>query len=100
MEIIIDYGLTDIFAEHYDGGMRSGDMVAKDMIAVRIGVDTRSAVVGALLFCQTAEAQNATRSDSPLLHQPSPADPWRLLCLEIRERKARAAVEGRGAAVV
>jgi len=47
VEIIIDYGLTDIVAERYDAGVRSGEQVAKDMIAVRIGPDTRIAVVGA-----------------------------------------------------
>ena len=47
VEIIIDYGLTDIVAERYDAGVRSGEQVAKDMIAVRIGPDMRSAVVGA-----------------------------------------------------
>ncbi len=47
VEIVIDYGLTDIVAERYDAGIRSGEMVAKDMIAVRIGPDMRSAVVGA-----------------------------------------------------
>jgi DNA-binding transcriptional LysR family regulator len=45
VEIVIDYGLTDIVAERYDAGVRSGEMVAKDMIAVRIGPDMRSAVV-------------------------------------------------------
>ena len=47
VEIIIDYGLTDIVAERYDAGVRSGEQVAKDMIAVRIGPDMRMAVVGA-----------------------------------------------------
>lgn len=47
VEIVIDYGLTDIVAERYDAGVRPGEMVAKDMIAVRIGPDMRSAVVGA-----------------------------------------------------
>jgi DNA-binding transcriptional LysR family regulator len=47
VEIVIDYGLTDIVAERYDAGVRSGEMVVKDMIAVRIGPDMRSAVVGA-----------------------------------------------------
>src|ERR1700722_11286445 len=47
VEIVIDYGLTDIVAERYDAGVRSGEMVAKDMVAVRIGPDMRSAVVGA-----------------------------------------------------
>ena len=47
VEIIIDYGLTDIVAQRYDAGVRSGEQVAKDMIAVRIGSDMRMAVVGA-----------------------------------------------------
>ena len=47
VEIIIDYGLTDIVAQRYDAGVRLGEQVAKDMIAVRIGPDMRMAVVGA-----------------------------------------------------
>jgi DNA-binding transcriptional LysR family regulator len=47
VEITVDYGLTDIVAERYDAGVRSGEQVAKDMIAVRIGPDMRMAVVGA-----------------------------------------------------
>lgn len=46
VEIMVDYGLTDIVAERYDAGVRSGEQVAKDMIAVRIGPDLRMAVVG------------------------------------------------------
>lgn len=47
IEIIVDYGLTDIVAERYDAGVRLGEQVARDMIAVRIGPDMRMAVVGA-----------------------------------------------------
>jgi DNA-binding transcriptional LysR family regulator len=47
VEIMIDYGLTDIVAERFDAGVRSGEQVAKDMIAVRIGPDMRMAVAGA-----------------------------------------------------
>jgi DNA-binding transcriptional LysR family regulator len=47
VEIVIDYGLTDIVAERYDAGVRSDELVAEDMVAVRIGPDMRSAVVGA-----------------------------------------------------
>ncbi|MDB5673838.1 MAG: LysR family transcriptional regulator [Sphingomonas bacterium] len=39
VEIVIDYGLTDIVAERIDAGIRTGEQVAKDMIAVRIGPD-------------------------------------------------------------
>ncbi|MGH8427786.1 MAG: LysR substrate-binding domain-containing protein [Gammaproteobacteria bacterium] len=47
VEIVVDYGLTDIVAQRFDAGVRSGEQVAKDMIAVRIGPDMRMAVVGA-----------------------------------------------------
>lgn len=47
VEITIDHGLTDIVAERYDAGVRLGEQVAKDMVAVRIGPDMRMAVVGA-----------------------------------------------------
>jgi DNA-binding transcriptional LysR family regulator len=45
IEIIVDYGLTDIVAEGFDAGVRLGEQVAKDMIAMRIGPDMRMAVV-------------------------------------------------------
>ena len=53
VEVIIDYGLTDIVAQRYDAGVRSGEQVAKDMVAVRIGPDMRMAVVGAPSYFQT-----------------------------------------------
>jgi DNA-binding transcriptional LysR family regulator len=46
LEINLDNGLTDIVADRYDAGVRLGEQVAKDMIAVRIGPDWRMAVVG------------------------------------------------------
>src|SRR3954447_1166862 len=46
VEIVIDYGLTDIVAERYDAGVRPGETVAKGMIAMRIAPDMRMAVVG------------------------------------------------------
>jgi DNA-binding transcriptional LysR family regulator len=53
VEMIVDYGLTDIVAQQYDAGVRSGEQVAKDMIAVRIGPDMRMAVVGAPSYFKT-----------------------------------------------
>jgi len=47
IEIVVDNGLTNIVAERFDAGVRLGEQLAKDMIAVRIGPDTRMAVVGA-----------------------------------------------------
>ncbi|KXU83374.1 LysR family transcriptional regulator [Paraburkholderia monticola] len=47
VEVVVDFGLIDIVAQRYDVGIRLGDQVAKDMIAVRIAPDLRMAVVGA-----------------------------------------------------
>lgn len=47
VEVFVDNGLTDIVAQRFDAGVRSGEQVAKDMIAVRVGPDLRMAVVGA-----------------------------------------------------
>ncbi len=46
VEVTVDYGLTDIVAERYDAGIRLGEQVAKDMIAVKVSGDMRMAVVG------------------------------------------------------
>ena len=47
VEVAIDHSLTDIVAERFDAGVRLGEQVAKDMIAVPVGPDLRMAVVGA-----------------------------------------------------
>lgn len=47
VELSADATLHDIVAERYDAGVRLGEQVAKDMIAVRIGPDIRMLVVGA-----------------------------------------------------
>ncbi len=44
VEISVDYGMTDIAAERFDAGVRSGSRVDKDMIAVRIAPDLRMGV--------------------------------------------------------
>lgn len=46
VEINIDYAMADIVSQRYDAGVRLGNQVARDMIAVRIGPDLRIAVVG------------------------------------------------------
>ncbi len=53
LDVIIDDNLTDIVAERIDAGIRFGDIVEKDMIAVRIGPDIRMAVVGAPSYFAT-----------------------------------------------
>src|SRR3954469_14964396 len=47
VDMIVDDNLTDIVADRIDAGIRFGDIVEKDMIAVRIGPDIQTAVVGA-----------------------------------------------------
>jgi DNA-binding transcriptional LysR family regulator len=46
VELSIDYALRDIVADRFDIGVRSGDQVAKGMIAVRIAPPFRMAIVG------------------------------------------------------
>lgn len=46
VELSVDYALTDIVAQQFDAGVRVGNIVDKDMIAVRIGPDFHMAVVG------------------------------------------------------
>jgi len=45
VEINVDYAMSDIVSQRYDAGVRLGNQVAKDMIAVRISPDLRIAVV-------------------------------------------------------
>jgi DNA-binding transcriptional LysR family regulator len=47
VEIVSEYGLVDIVAERYDAGVRLGEHVDKDMVAVRIAPDLQMTVVGA-----------------------------------------------------
>jgi DNA-binding transcriptional LysR family regulator len=46
LEVHVDYRMVDIVAERYDIGVRFGDQVAKDMIAVRVSPDVRMTIVG------------------------------------------------------
>ncbi len=46
VEVSIEPALTDIVAEQYDAGVRLGEQIARDMIALRIGPDLRRVVVG------------------------------------------------------
>jgi DNA-binding transcriptional LysR family regulator len=46
VELSIDSSLTDIVSGRFDAGVRLGEAVAKDMVAVRIGPDLSMAVVG------------------------------------------------------
>ena len=54
IEITVDNGLTDIVDGRFDAGVRLGEQVAKEMIAVRIAPDMRMAVVGSPAYLQQA----------------------------------------------
>lgn len=53
LEINIGYGLIDIVAERFDAGVRIGDQIAKDMIAVRISPDFKMAVAASPAYFAT-----------------------------------------------
>lgn len=65
LELSVNYGLTDIVDQHFDAGVRVGDVVDKDMVAVRIGPALRMAVVGAP---QYLEGKNLPTHPSELPH--------------------------------
>lgn len=52
VEVTVDNGLTDIVDGRFDAGVRLGEQVAKDMIAVRIAPDMRMAVIGSAEYLQ------------------------------------------------
>ena len=96
VEIIVDYGLSNIVADGYDAGVRSGEQVARDMIAVPIGPDLRMAVVGAPSYFRTRpEPKKPQDLVEPQLHQPSSALAWWRLRVGIRESRPRAEGTGR-----
>lgn len=47
VELSLDNGLTDVVSDRFDAGVRLGEALAKDMIAVPLGPDLRMVVVGA-----------------------------------------------------
>ncbi len=75
IEITVDNGLTDIVGDRFDAGVRLGEQVAKDMIAVRIAPDMRMAVVGSPAYLQRAGTPQTPSGSCPTsLHQSAPAD--------------------------
>lgn len=53
VELIADIGMVDIVTQGFDAGVRAGEQVAKDMIAVLIGPEMRMAVVGSPKYFET-----------------------------------------------
>lgn len=50
IEVTVDNGLTDIVDGRFDAGVRLGEQIAKDMVAVRIAPDMQMAVVGSAAY--------------------------------------------------
>ena len=98
VEIAVDYGLTDIVAGRYDAGVRDGEQVAKDMVAVRIGPDMRMAVVGSPPYFakrpRPKTPQDLTANDCINLRLPTHGGlyAWEF---EKRGREVKVRVEGR-----
>ena len=72
VEVSVDNTLTDIVANRFDAGIRLGEQVARDMIAVRIAPDMRMAIVGTPAY---------------FARHPAPADPRDLPahnCIKLR----------------
>jgi DNA-binding transcriptional LysR family regulator len=61
VEVHVDEGLTDIVAERFDAGIRMGEQVQKDMVAVRITPDVRMAVVGSRSYFANRPAPQTPR---------------------------------------
>jgi len=97
VEIIVDYGLTDVVAERFDAGVRLGEQVAKDMIAVRIGPKVPMAIVGSPRYFRRHPAP--TNPDQLVEHRcinlrlptSGTLNAWRLVK---GGREARVRVEG------
>ncbi len=52
IEFSVDYGFTDIAAQRFDAGVRIGDRIDKDMVAVRISPDMRMSVAASPDYLQ------------------------------------------------
>lgn len=72
LELTVDYGLANIVADRIDAGVRLGEQVAKDMIAVRIGPDFRFVVVAAPSYLSNRQEPR------------TPADLTRHNCINLR----------------
>ena len=95
VELVIDYGLTDIVAERYDAGVRLGEQLAKGMIAVPIGPAQRMVVVGTPGYLAKRAApkkpQDLTAHCCINLRLPSGVYAWEF---EKGSRELRVRVEG------
>lgn len=61
VEISVNAGFVDIVSERFDAGIRLGETVAQDMVAVRIGPDMRMAAVAAPAYLAARERPRSPR---------------------------------------
>ena len=84
VELVNDYGLSNIVEQRYDIGVRLGDQLEKDMIAARIGPDMTMAIVGAPAYLNQhpapATPQDLTQHNCINLRLPTHESlmPWEL----------------------
>jgi DNA-binding transcriptional LysR family regulator len=92
LELCVDAGFRDIVEDGFDAGIRLGESVEHEMIALRVGPDWRLVAVASpayLVACgQPEHPQDAA---GPRLHQPAAGDGGRALSLGIREERERVA---------
>lgn len=74
LEFYVDYGFTNVVEQRFDAGIRLGEALSKDMIAVRVGPDWRLVVVGSPDYFETHPKPR------------KPADITRHRCVNIRHR--------------
>jgi DNA-binding transcriptional LysR family regulator len=97
VEIVATYELSDVIAEGFDAGVRLGEHVAKDMVAVRLGPDIPMAIVGAPGYLQANPAPASPqelaghRGINLRLPTPGTVNAWRLMQ---GGREIRVRVEG------
>jgi DNA-binding transcriptional LysR family regulator len=97
VEIVSAYELSDVIAEGFDAGVRLGEHVAKDMVAVRMGPDIPMAIVGAPDYLrshpgpETPHDLASHRGINLRLPSPGTINAWRLVQ---DGREIRVRVEG------
>ncbi len=83
VELNSDYGLNEIVGERFDAGVRRGDLIAKDMIAVAISADIRMLVVGSPGYFKNhpkpRKPQDLTSHNCINLRLPGGIFPWRFV---------------------
>ena len=89
VEIALDYGLVDIVADRFDAGVRLGEHVDKDMIAVRIAPICARRSSGSRVFRTSSPAANAAGPPAPPVHQSLAVQVARTLHLGIQEGWSR-----------